>query len=255
MYEPVTVCKGRHFADRMEDEITDNILVNYDGCLYSSTDRGNWIKGNPGSSPKTWAPHLVSRRFHVLLAVLCVTLICSLCVLGTIGVLYASKSNQFESLKAQHRNLSERQTGVKCYKRCAEGWVYQQEKCYFFSTDEMNWNQSRGQCVSMGGDLVIINSQKEQKYLKSMNATFWIGLNDLETEGWWLWVDNKPLSQTGLKFWIIWDLIHSEPDNSKTIDPLGENCATLFMKSRFSGWADVSCEQMHRFVCETSSNC
>ncbi|MGH0117846.1 UNVERIFIED_CONTAM: hypothetical protein FKN15_003877 [Acipenser sinensis] len=46
---------------------------------------------------------------------------------------------------------------------CPEKWVQFNGKCYYFSTDTMNWNSSRASCVSMGADLVIIESETEQK--------------------------------------------------------------------------------------------
>ncbi|KAL0961808.1 hypothetical protein UPYG_G00331960 [Umbra pygmaea] len=207
-------------------------------------------KGHPGFTPQPGAAPSVSRRFQILLAVLCVTLICSLCVLGTIGVLYASKSNQFESLKTQHSNLSERLTEhLKACKRCAEGWVFNEKKCYFFSTDLMKWTQSRDRCVSMGGHLVIITSQEEQTFLDSHTEgmTHWIGLNDMKTEGRWLWVDNTPLSQTGVEFWFKRSDGKSEPDNWSEQDSSGEDCAAL--GNGYIGthvWLDASCE-----ICST----
>ncbi|MBN3296846.1 CLC4E protein, partial [Amia calva] len=35
-------------------------------------------------------------------------------------------------------------------------------RCYFFSTDEMNWTSSRDNCSSMQGHLVIIETAEEQ---------------------------------------------------------------------------------------------
>ncbi|XP_058850064.1 CD209 antigen-like [Acipenser ruthenus] len=45
---------------------------------------------------------------------------------------------------------------------CPEKWLQFNGKCYYFSPDEMNWNSSRASCVSMGADLVIIESEAEQ---------------------------------------------------------------------------------------------
>ncbi|KAK1163311.1 CD209 antigen-like protein B isoform X1 [Acipenser oxyrinchus oxyrinchus] len=45
---------------------------------------------------------------------------------------------------------------------CPEKWVPFNGKCYYFSTDKMNWKSSRDNCTSMGGHLVIIESEAEQ---------------------------------------------------------------------------------------------
>ncbi|XP_034150790.1 CD209 antigen-like protein E [Esox lucius] len=145
-------------------------------------------------------------------------------------------------------------TEVKGCRSCAEGWVSRGGKCYFFSTDQMNWTQSRDHCVSMGGHLVIINSREEQNSLHSSikYRTHWIGLNDLETEGRWLWVDNKPLNQTGVQFWYLRSGEKSEPDNWTQVDTSGENCAALGTEGDVNNmWFDASCKTFKRFVCQT----
>ncbi|XP_033897924.3 C-type lectin domain family 12 member B-like [Acipenser ruthenus] len=47
-------------------------------------------------------------------------------------------------------------------KACPLNWVESNGKCYYFSTDTMDWNSSWASCVSMGADLVIIESEAEQ---------------------------------------------------------------------------------------------
>lgn len=47
-------------------------------------------------------------------------------------------------------------------KRCQPGWKTLNESCYFFSTSNKNWESSRQDCKSRGGDLVVVNSQEEQ---------------------------------------------------------------------------------------------
>ncbi|XP_062266243.1 C-type lectin domain family 6 member A-like [Platichthys flesus] len=84
---------------------------------------------------------------------------------------------------------------------CEDGWEPHGGKCYFFSSVTLTWDQSRKQCKSMRGDLVVINSREEQRFLVSRVSEkkekpyemFWIGLTDSKKEGEWIWVDDTQL--------------------------------------------------------------
>ncbi|XP_056088724.1 C-type lectin domain family 4 member K-like [Rhinichthys klamathensis goyatoka] len=73
-------------------------------------------------------------------------------------------------------------------------------KLYYFSSDQLTWSSSRAFCVSKGADLVTITSQSEQMFLYSeLKDHYWIGLNDLDTEGDWVWVNSQTLNDTGVQ--------------------------------------------------------
>ncbi|XP_025759521.1 CD209 antigen-like protein A [Oreochromis niloticus] len=57
------------------------------------------------------------------------------------------------------------------------------------------FNQNRKHCTDQGADLVVIDSPKEQSFIASFTKKrTWIGLNDIEQEGTWKWVDGTPLT-------------------------------------------------------------
>ncbi|XP_060720828.1 C-type lectin domain family 6 member A-like [Tachysurus vachellii] len=161
----------------------------------------------------------------------------------------------YEMLKAKYQEVHERLAacnGKQNCKLCEEGWKSLGLKCYYFSTHTLNWTQSRDYCVEKGGHMVIITSQTEQDFLFSqIKKTHWIGLNDLETEGQWMWVNNQPLNETGVTFWYRSPQGTSEPDNWKFEDPSGENCAALGHESgNPDKWFDASCRKQKQFICE-----
>lgn len=41
-------------------------------------------------------------------------------------------------------------------------WEHHGEKCYYFSTNNLTWSESRAACQHAGGDLVKIDSMEEQ---------------------------------------------------------------------------------------------
>ncbi|XP_067281136.1 CD209 antigen-like protein E [Pseudorasbora parva] len=104
---------------------------------------------------------------------------------------------ELEELKSNDTRVKE--TLSLCAALPVDGWIAH-GKLYLFSSDKLNWWRSRDVCVSKGADLVTITSQSEQDFLVSkMNVTHWIGLNDLDTEGHWVWVNNRTLTETGVQ--------------------------------------------------------
>ncbi|KAK3525299.1 hypothetical protein QTP86_025335, partial [Hemibagrus guttatus] len=136
--------------------------------------------------------------------------------------------------------------------QCEKGWKSLGLKCYYFSTVRLNWTQGRDFCVEKGGHLVIITNQTEQEFVASqIGETHWIGLNDLETEGQWMWVNNQPLKERGVTFWYRSPQGISEPDNWKEEDPAGENCVALGHEEGFTNkWFDALCRKLKQFICE-----
>ncbi|XP_056597995.1 C-type lectin domain family 4 member F-like [Triplophysa dalaica] len=123
---------------------------------------------------------------------------------------------------------------------------------HYFSAEKHDWSKSRDVCISKGADLVTITSQNEQDFLVSkIKETHWIGLNDLDTEGRWVWVDNQTLEETGVQFWNKREYGKNEPDNWSDEDPSGENCASLGEENgNLHIWFDNSCKRQKRFICE-----
>uniref|UniRef100_A0A8C6SX67 C-type lectin domain-containing protein n=1 Tax=Neogobius melanostomus TaxID=47308 RepID=A0A8C6SX67_9GOBI len=136
-----------------------------------------------------------------------------------------------------------------CVVQCDAGWELNGTKCYNFSSNRLNWTESRDMCQSLGGHLVKIESREEQKFVFNQlikDDRFWIGLTDSETEGQWKWTDGSALDQS-LTFW------NQEPDNYDVINPEGEDCVVIVLEDKssvFKSWGDVPCNDKYRFICE-----
>ncbi|KAJ8362370.1 hypothetical protein AAFF_G00378150 [Aldrovandia affinis] len=127
---------------------------------------------------------------------------------------------------------------------CPEGWEQRNSTCYYFSTEEKSWQDSRSDCLKQGADLVIIESEEEQDFISKHtrgNYAYWIGLSDSETEGTWLWVDGTPL-QEDKAFWK-----RGQPDDYKG----AEDCA--FTVPGQNKWADGHCDVHVKSVCKTDA--
>ncbi|XP_036722775.1 C-type lectin domain family 2 member B isoform X2 [Balaenoptera musculus] len=49
---------------------------------------------------------------------------------------------------------------------CPDNWIGFQDKCYYFSKEEGDWNSSTYNCLSQNADLVMIDTIEEKDFLK-----------------------------------------------------------------------------------------
>ncbi|XP_051741267.1 CD209 antigen-like protein C [Ctenopharyngodon idella] len=119
-----------------------------------------------------------------------------------------------------------------------DGWTNYQYSVYFISSEKKNWTESRRYCRDRGADLIIINSNEEQNFVKNITSSadlVWIGLTDSDVEGTWKWVDGTKVT-SGFRFWR-----YGEPYGYTN-----ENCAL----THSLGWADYPCNDHHKWICE-----
>ncbi|XP_052389854.1 CD209 antigen-like protein C [Carassius gibelio] len=164
---------------------------------------------------------------------------------------------KFDALRNQHeetlRKLNRFNDSTGCA-HCAIEWIHFEGKCYYYSKVKMNWTQSRDHCVTLGGHLVIINSKAEQDFVTSkVKGSHWIGLNDLDIEGHFVWVNNQALNNS-LEFWMKREDGNNEPDNWTKNHPSGEDCTCLgHLRGASEFWLDAFCFEEKNFVCETAA--
>ena len=75
---------------------------------------------------------------------------------------------------------------------------------YLFIRREMDWQQAKQHCESLGGHLPIVTSQAENDFLRDMlmretaggdgKEAIWLGASDAQQEGSWKWTDGSPVS-------------------------------------------------------------
>ncbi|KAI4899953.1 hypothetical protein NFI96_032611, partial [Prochilodus magdalenae] len=74
----------------------------------------------------------------------------------------------------------------------SQGWKRFGSSYYHLSTEQKNWNEARQACRDRGADLVIINTEEEQEFIRKEKMYAWIGLTETKTG--WKWVDGSPLT-------------------------------------------------------------
>ena len=99
--------------------------------------------------------------------------------------------------------------------------------CYMIFGGGRNWPQSRDNCLAHGAHLASLSSAAETTLVRSGSSTFrWIGLNDLASEGTFVWVNGDPLAFTN------WN--GGEPND----DHGGEDCVGILGNGK---WNDFEC--------------
>ena len=63
--------------------------------------------------------------------------------------------------------------------------------CYKLYMSSRDWNTAKENCREVGGELVKIESEEENQFIKteylSARGRYWIGLSDLDYNGQWEW--------------------------------------------------------------------
>jgi hypothetical protein len=120
------------------------------------------------------------------------------------------------------------------------------------------WPNAQADCVSNGMHLVRVDDAAENQWIVDMTTGLgytggiWIGANDRQTDGIWVWID-------GVQFWqgtgnaggpvagLYNDWGTGQPNNNAVG---GEACAELGLNTVWS-WNDLGCDQFDRaYLCE-----
>ncbi|XP_045183704.2 secretory phospholipase A2 receptor-like [Mercenaria mercenaria] len=138
-------------------------------------------------------------------------------------------------------------------KHLHNGYTYLKEydHCVKIYNDlKLTWEQSRDQCISDGGNLMIFHNKQEEGYFETLteqptnewdSKRYWVGASDLSREGQWLWSDNTPVNK--IYFYP------NEPNNGGPHSGT-ENCgATAFINRTFL-LNDDDCSHQYHFICE-----
>lgn len=121
---------------------------------------------------------------------------------------------------------------------CARVWCWKcyGDKCYYRSTQKMNWSTGVSYCGYIYSTIASIHSYSENQYVHIYvcgGNNCWIGLNDKYYEGRFRWADGTPVDYTR------WD--SGEPNDWK-----GEDMA--YMRSA-GDWNDDEEWQSHYVIC------
>ncbi|XP_052473596.1 collectin-12 [Carassius gibelio] len=128
---------------------------------------------------------------------------------------------------------------------CPPQWKSFRDKCYFFSSEKLDFNETKERCNNKSSTMLIINDEDEQLWIKrqiSGKGYFWLGLTDIIDENIWRWVDGTLPNYTKWK--------PGQPDNWSHGHEAGEDCAGLIHEG---SWNDFFCTERIGFICERTN--
>ena len=112
-------------------------------------------------------------------------------------------------------------------------------KCLYYLTTADTWTNQKKNCENLGGTLAMVKSLKENAFIhskKPSGTNYWIGFNDIATEGSFKWPD-----ESSANAFTYWD--SGEPNNGNG----DEDCVTYWGGDR---WNDYKCSNLLPAVCE-----
>ncbi|XP_029909256.1 CD209 antigen-like protein E [Myripristis murdjan] len=163
----------------------------------------------------------------------CLLLLCALLLAAVTALAVQCPQLWLQSLSrtcTQHT----KETLFELSRFCETGCAMFNNSFYYVSAELKSWEDSRQDCLERGADLVVINSQDEQKFINSFKKIMWLGLSDRGERGNWTWVDGTRLD-TG--FWG-----HGEPGR--------EHCAYTYWFNNLNSWSDDKCAKRCHWICE-----
>ncbi|KAM9672111.1 NKG2-A/NKG2-B type II integral membrane protein-like isoform 2-T2 [Trichechus inunguis] len=80
-------------------------------------------------------------------------------------------------------------------RRCPEDWISYSNYCYYISSDEKSWTESRLACESQKSNLIYIDNEEEMKFMAFLLSPSWIGLSRERRYHPWLWINGSTFNQ------------------------------------------------------------
>jgi len=75
---------------------------------------------------------------------------------------------------------------------CPDGWSHFNLSCYILIKKSLSWRGAEGYCNKLGGHLASVHSLEENDFISGLaDGEYWIGANDMKTEGQWVWSDGS----------------------------------------------------------------
>nr|XP_025139034.1 NKG2-A/NKG2-B type II integral membrane protein-like isoform X3 [Bubalus bubalis] len=90
------------------------------------------------------------------------------------------------------KNMTFKEKPLNRGKECKSKWSCCGQKCYYFSDESNNFEESKKRCKEMDSTLLKIEDKEELNFIQSQLSYFyWIGLSHKSTRNQWTWEDKS----------------------------------------------------------------
>eukprot|EP00058_Branchiostoma_floridae_P019989 XP_002605479.1 hypothetical protein BRAFLDRAFT_92896 [Branchiostoma floridae] len=147
-------------------------------------------------------------------------------------------------------------TSTYPFSRCYAGYIpdgYRERGgSYYklFRTEKKDQGSAQETCEADGGNLVSVKTSSLNNFLLDLmpeRENYWIGLNDKDSEGTWMWEDGSRLKSCDFTNWAPY-----EPNDNYGAYG-GQDCIHLWAGSSFK-WDDDECWKGKYFICQIGIN-
>ena len=128
-----------------------------------------------------------------------------------------------------------------CVNTCTNSdFIMVGSNCFKAYSEELNYARANSRCNAVGAALATITGPGDDQFLSDLmqdNMGYWIGLNDIDVEGTFVWQDGS----------IVWkDESSLSYTNWQSDQPDGGDCV---LKGKTLLWRDQPCNLNRTFVC------
>ena len=120
------------------------------------------------------------------------------------------------------------------------------------SNTKLSWNDANNYCIdNYGTNLATIVSNADNYDAKNaaiysgISSSVWIGINDIDNENNFVWVNNANNGNSLTNYYTNW--YPFEPNNNNN----NQDCGRIFLFSSNGQWDDDDCNVQHNFLCNT----
>ena len=128
---------------------------------------------------------------------------------------------------------------------CPEGWVENENSCYWDVFAAVNWTEANLGCFELhpAAHLAYVESESENNFIESLRDNellYWLGGTDSEFEGHWYWNDGSAFEFTD------WNSGEGGQSGTK------EDCLALWSTDNIyrNTWYDYECSELINYICE-----